>query len=296
MRRPALAPLASLALAAAAAGTAPALAQQGPTPGVPTTLEGKRQMPPKQSDLTITVGIAPVLTPVWQGSSDYALSIFPDLRINYRDDLFFSVPDGLGWNAINQNGWKIGPVVKLRFGRNEDDGGSPFLITGGSDALRGMGDVDLAAEFGGFVQKGFVGNQLRARAEVLQGTGGHEGVVANTNLSWNGMKRDRSLLYSVGVRATWASENFTNTYFGVNALQSLNTGLAVSRTGSGLVSAGVNASLTRPLGRFGRDGALTLFTSYDRLADTVADSSLIRERGDRNQFALGLAYGYRFGL
>lgn len=288
--------LASLALAATTTAATPALAQQGPAPGVPTTIEGQRQAPPQQPDLTLTIGFAPVLSPAWQGSTDYALSIFPDIRLNYKDDLFFSVPDGLGWNAVNRNSWKIGPLAKLRFGRNEDNGGSPFLITGGSDALQGMGDVDLALEFGGFVQKGFVNNQLRARAEVRQGTGGHEGVVADTNLSWNGMKRDRSLLYSAGVRATWANSDYTNTYFGVNALQSAATGLAPFRTGSGLVSAGVNASLTKPLGRFGRDGAVTLFTSYDRLGDVVADSTLIRERGERNQFTLGLAYGYRFGL
>jgi len=287
-----LAPLAFIAAAAAA----PALAQQGPAPGVPTTIEGQRQAPPKQSDVMVTIGFAPVLAPAWQGSTDYALSIFPDIRVNYKDDIFFSVPDGLGWNAVNRNGWKLGPLAKLRFGRNEDNGGTPFLVIGGSDALRGMGDVDLAIEYGGFVQKGFVNNQLRARAEVLQGSGGHEGVVANTNLSWNGMKRDRSLLYSAGVRATWASSDFTNAYFGVNAVQSAATGLRPFRTGSGLVSAGVNASLTKPLGRFGRDGAVTLFTSYERLGDTVADSTLIRERGDRNQFSLGLAYGYRFGL
>lgn len=290
MRYLSLAPLALIA-----AGT-PTLAQQGPAPGVPTTIEGQRQLPPKQSDVMVTIGFAPVLAPAWQGSTDYALSIFPDIRVNYKDEIFFSVPDGLGWNAINRNDWKIGPLAKLRFGRNEDNGGSPFLVTGGSDALRGMGDVDLALEFGGFVQKGFVNNRLRARAEVLQGTGGHDGVIANTNLSWNGAKRDRSLLYSAGVRATWASSDFTNAYFGVNALQSRNTGLAPFRTGSGLVSAGVNGSLTKPLGRFGRSGALTLFTSYDRLGDVVADSTLIRERGQRDQFSLGLAYGYRFGL
>ena len=290
MRHLLLAPLAIIAAAA------PALAQQGPAPGAPTTIEGQRPAPPKQPDVMVTIGFAPVLSPVWQGSTDYALSVFPDIRLNYKDDIFLSVPDGLGWNAINRKDWKIGPLVKLRFGRNEDTGGSPFLITGGSDALRGMGDVDLAIEYGGFVQKGFVNNQLRARAEVLQGSGGHEGVVANTNLSWNGAKRDRSLFYSAGVRATWASEGFTNAYFGVNALQSLNTGLRPFRTGSGLVSAGVNASLTKPLGRFGRKGTITLFTSYDRLGDTVADSTLIRERGTRNQATLGLAYGFRFGL
>ncbi len=288
--------LTSLICPLALFAAAPAVAQQGPAPGVPTTIEGQRQAPPKQADVMVTIGFAPVLSPVWQGSTDYALSIFPDVRVNYKDDIFFSVPDGLGWNAVNQGDWKIGPLAKLRFGRNEDNGGSPFLITGGSDALQGMGDVDLAVELGGFVQKGFVNNQLRARAEVLQGTGGHEGVIANTNLSWNGAKRDRSLLYSAGIRATWASEDFTNTYFGVNPLQSAATGLGQFRTGAGLVSAGVNASLTKPLGRFGRDGALTVFTSYDRLGNVVADSTLIRERGQRDQFTLGLAYGYRFGL
>ncbi len=290
-------PAAAITIAASLlASTAPALAQQGPAPGVPTTIEGQRQLPPKQSDVMVTIGFAPVLSPAWQGSTDYALSVFPDIRVNYRDDIFFSVPDGLGWNAYNRNDWKIGPLAKLRFGRNEDNGGSPFLITGGSDALQGMGDVDLAIEYGGFVQKGFAGNQLRARAEVLQGTGGHEGVVANTNLSWNGTKRDRSLFYSAGVRATWASEDYTNTYFGVNAVQSAATGLGIARTGSGLVSAGVNGSLTKPLGRFGRSGAVTLFTSYDRLGDVVTQSTLIRERGQRDQFTLGIAYGYRFGL
>jgi MipA family protein len=103
-------------------------------------------------------------------------------------------------------------------------------------------------------------------------------------------------LWSAAVRATWADSAYTNVYFGVNAAQSLATGLPVSRTGGGLVSAGVTASLTKPLGRFGKNGAFTLFTSYDRLGDVVADGALIRQRGQRDQVAVGLAYGVRFGL
>jgi MipA family protein len=276
---------------------APVFAQQGPAPGVPTSIEAARpQRPPQAPDWTLTIGIAPIVAPVWQGSRDHGFSIFPDLRVNYKDTLFLSVPDGLGWNMINRDGWKIGPLAKIRFRRQEDTGGSPFLITGASTALQGMGDVGFAGEFGGFAQKSFVNGKLRARAEVRQGTGGHDGLIADTNLSWNDRKRDASLLWSAGVRATWASSNFTNAYFGVNAAQSLATGLPQFTTDGGLVSAGVNANLIKPLGKFGKSGVITLFTSYDRLGNVVSRSSLIQQRGQRDQLSVGLAYGYRFGL
>lgn len=275
---------------------APVAAQQGPAPGLPTSIQAAQARPPAPKAWTLGIGLAPIVAPAWQGSRDMALSIFPDLRLNYKDTLFLSVPDGLGWNAVNQDGWKLGPLAKLRFGRQESTGGSPFLVTGGSTALRGMGDVGIAGEFGGFAQKSFAKNRLRLRAEVRQGTGGHDGVVADTNISWNDRTPTASLLYSFGLRATWADSDYSNTYFGVNLAQAARTRLPPSRTGSGLISAGVNATLTKPLGRFGRDGAITLFTSYDRLGEAVADGSLIRLRGDRNQVAVGVAYGVRFGL
>lgn len=274
---------------------APALAQQGPAPGLPTSIQAAQARPPAPTAWTLTLGVAPVVAPAWQGSRDAALSIFPDLRLNYKDVLFLSVPDGLGWNAVNQDGWKLGPLAKLRFGRQESTGGSPFLVTGGSTALRGFGNVGIAGEFGGFAQKSFVAGKLRLRAELRQGVGGHDGLIADTNLAWSDRSRDAKWLYSFGLRATWADADYTNVYFGVSHTQAIAAGLPAFRTGSGLVSSGISASLTRPLGRFGRNGAITFFTSADRLGDVVADSTLIRLRGDRNQVSVGLSYGYRWG-
>lgn len=269
-----------------------ALAQ--PAPGVPQSAQTAQR--PRQPDWTLGVGVAPLLAPVWQGSRDVGLSIFPDLRLNYRDDVFLSVPDGLGWNLVNRDGWKLGPLVKLRFGRRESTGGTPFLVAGGSDALLGMGDVGLAGEAGAFAQYSVAGGKLRLRAELRQGFGGHEGLVADTSIGWNdaiGGVRS-GWRYGLGVRAAYGDSDFTNVYFGVDAAQAARTGLAVAATGSGLVSAGVNGSLTRLIGPFGRDGAVTLFMSHDRLGDTVARGSLVSERGQRGQTAVGLSYGYRF--
>lgn len=280
--------------AALLGGAVPALAQQGPAPGLPTTIQAAQARPPAPKAWVLTVGIAPLVAPAWQGSRDTALSIFPDLRLNYRDEVFLSLPDGVGWNAVNRDGWKLGPLAKIRFGRLESNGGTPFLIAGGSDALRGFGNVNLAGEFGGFAQKSLASGKLRLRAEVRQGVGGHDGLVADTNVIYSNRSADMKWFYSAGFRATWGSSGFTNVFFGVSPEQALAAGLPAFRTGSGLVSAGVSASLTRPLGRFGQDGAVTIFTSADRLGDVVGDSSLIRERGDRNQAAVGVSYAYRF--
>ena len=269
--------------------THPALAQTAPSATAPARPAGPPMAP---QGWTMTVGVAPVFGMAWQGSKDTALSIFPDLRVNYKDTLFLSVQDGLGWNAVNQDGWKAGPIVRARFGRNEDDGGSPFLIAGGSDALRGMGDVDIAGEAGGFVEKRLgAKKQWRLRAEVRQGFGGHEGVVGDVLAQYSG--RSGKVIYAVGPRATFASGDFMRTYYGVDGAQAARTGLAVSRPDGGLVSYGMGASLIRPLDR---KRAVAVFAGVDRLGGEPAGSSLIRERGQRTQFSIGLGYSYRFGL
>jgi len=267
-------------------------------PGVPTSTQAARI--PRQKDWTIGIGFAPIYAPAWQGSREQSLSLFPDLRINYRDSVFFSVPDGLGWNMVNGKGWKIGPLFKFRFGRSEDNGGSVFLISGGSDALLGMGDVGFAGEPGGFVQYSFADQRARVRLEMRHGIGGHNGLVADTSIGWSGRFGEPLTpglwLYSAALRATFAGADYTNVYFGVNGEQAAATGLAPFTTEGGLVSTGVNAALIKPFGKFGQFGAVTLFGGYDRLADAAADSSLIQERGKRDQFSLGASYGIRFGF
>lgn len=274
-------PLAGLAALALPQGVLAQPAAAGPRPG---------PLPPQ--GWTVGVGVGALFGTAWQGSRDTALSIVPDLRVNYKDVLFFSVPEGLGWNAVNRDGWRIGPVIKPRFGRNEDNGGSPFQIAGGSTALRGMGDIGVAGEAGGFVEKrlGRAG-QWRGRIEVRQGFGGHSGAVGDLSLAYAG--RAGRTLYSLGPRATLASRDFMQTYFGVDPAQAARTGLAVSRPGGGLVSWGLGANLVRPLDQ---RRAVSLFGGLDRLGDIPAGTSLVRSRGQRTSFTAGLVYTVRFRL
>ncbi|HXH16131.1 MAG TPA: MipA/OmpV family protein [Sphingomonas sp.] len=261
----------------------PGHAQDAPSPPMP---------PPQQAGWSLTVGAAAAVTPAWQGSRDMSVSLFPNLRLAYSDVLFASVVEGIGWNAINRDGWRAGPLVKVAFGRNEDNGGSPFLISGGSDALIGMGNVKAAAEVGGFVERQFgSGRQWRVRGEVRRGFGGYEGVVADASVNYQA--RLGRTIASVGPRMTAASSGYTQTYFGIDAGQSSRTGLSRYDADGGIVSYGLGGVVIRPLDR---RSVVTLFTGLDRLGAPAGDSPLIRERGRRTQFTLGLGYGFRFGL
>ena len=90
----------------AAAWCTPGIAQPTPSPAPPPAAAPGR--PPPDEGWSVTVGAAAVANPAWQGSKDYVLSIFPDLRVNYGETLFASIPDGVGWNAVNANGWRAG--------------------------------------------------------------------------------------------------------------------------------------------------------------------------------------------
>jgi len=274
-----------LALAATVAlWSVPALAQPALASGAPS---GR---PPVNEGWSITVGAAPVVSPAWQGSKDYVFSIYPDLRVNYGDLFFASIPDGVGINAVNADGWRAGPIAKLRFGRDEDGRGSPFAITGSSDALIGLGDVGATAEVGAFVEKRFgARQQWRGRVETRRGFGGHEGTVGDLSLSYQA--RAGRTIVNVGPRATVASKDFTRTFFGIDAAQSLTSGLAPYRPKGGLVSYGLGGSLIHPLDRH---SAITGFSSLERLGGVAKDSPLVIERGRALQFTAGIGYGYRF--
>ena len=261
-------------------------------PNEPSTQPSGRPSPASAEEWSVTIGVAPVVSPAWEGSDDVILSIFPDVRINYGDSIFASIPDGIGWNAINNGGWKAGPLAKLRFGRDEDGGGSPFAIAGSSDALSGLGDIDASAEIGGFVEKRFgTRRQWAGRIETVRGFGGHEGVVADVSLSYQ-LRSGRAIV-NLGPRASFATADFMQIYFGIDANQSLASGLARYDPSGGLVSYGVGGTLIRPIDR---RSAITVFSSIKMLGDQAADSPLVRERGRREQVSIGIGYGYRFGL
>lgn len=233
---------------------------------------------------SVNVGAAAVSTPVYSGSDTYSFSIFPDIRLRYGDRFFASIPEGVGYNVINTPHWQVGPVLKLRFSRNQDTGGSPFLISGKTDALKGMGNVSAAGEIGGFAE--YRWSNWNTRVEVRQGFGGHTGVIGD--LSLNYFNRVGAVRYTIGPRATVASSKFMNTYYGITAAQSASSGYSPYQADGGLVTYGVGASAFMPIARNWQAG---LVAGYDRLGAQASDSPLVKSA---NQMILIGSITYRY--
>jgi outer membrane protein len=88
-----------------------------------------------------------------------------------------------------------------------------------------------------------------------------------------------------------ASADYFDTYYGVDAEESAASGLSEYDPGGGFRAAGVGGAITW---KATDKVTASLFGEYARLLGPAADSSLVKERGSKDQFMVGLSTTYRF--
>lgn len=255
---------------------------------------GRAQPPDTEDGWSFEVGGGFIYSPAFSGSSDYQLKAVPAVRVTYGDVFFASVWEGAGYRLLQGADWSAGPLVKMDFGRDAD-GNSSFKIAGKrSTALRGFADIDNTMQVGAFL-KGRM-ESWSGGVEILQGVNGHEGLTAEFSLNFRTdlhMRDDREgapLILATGPRMMWGGADYNTAYYGVSSTDAFNTGLPAYRAGSGLVSAGWGVTGVQPLSR-----RLTLIAmlNYTRLVGDAADSPLVQQRGDANQWMTGVFLSYK---
>jgi outer membrane protein len=187
------------------------------------------------------------------------------------------------WNVMGpKSPWAFGPVLSMRPAR--DDGVEDAVV-------RRLRKVDAASEAGGFVEYGFgdtltKGDRLSVGLEARGGKG--------TQITW-GLQyqaaRTGAFQYGVDLRATYADDRYMDTYFSVDADNSLRSGLPVYKASGGLKSTSIGLTASVDLAR---QWTLVGRLGVSRLAGDASDSPIVRLRGDATSTAFGLALGYRF--
>ena len=178
--------------------------------------------------------------------------------------------------------WAFGPVLAMRPAR--DDGVEDLVV-------RKLRKVDSAGEAGVFVEYGFGDTLMQGdRLSVGVEAKGGKGQQVSWGIAYQGA-RSGAFQYSVDLRATYANDKYMDTYFSIDADNSLRSGLPVYKASSGLKSTAIGFTGSYDLGRqwtlIGRLGV-------SRLAGDASDSPIVRLRGDTHSTAFGLALGYRF--
>ncbi|MBT9368857.1 MipA/OmpV family protein [Rhizobium sp. CSW-27] len=232
-------------------------------------------------DWYLTLGGMGFQAPRYQGDDQRRLTFSPVIALGRgQRPVFVSRNDSPSVMLLGAGGFHAGLVGRFVPSQRESR----------SDDLKGLGSVKWGLEAGGFAEL-YPVEGIRVRGEVRQGVRAHHGVVAD--LALDGYSDlVPGLQVSGGPRITWASKDYKSTYFGVSDSQSQASGLAPFDPQSGLHAMGVGAAIS-----WKSTDRLTIgsFAEYRRLMGDAADSSLVRERGSRNQVMVGVTATYTFG-
>jgi outer membrane scaffolding protein for murein synthesis (MipA/OmpV family) len=232
-------------------------------------------------DWYLKVGAAGFAAPRYEGSGKYLFQVSPMISLGKAGSTvrFSSRNDNPAFALIDSGSFRAGATGKLIMPRDQDD----------DDDLEGLTEVKFGGELGAFAEV-YPTDWMRVRGEVRHGIRSHDGIVADVAVdAFVDVRPDVRI--SAGPRLTVASNDYMDTYYGVNSVEAARSGLAAYNPDGGIHSVGAGAAITWQVNEKIETSA---FAEYKRLVGPAADSSLVRERGDRNQFLVGLSATYRF--
>ena len=175
-------------------------------------------------------------------------------------------------------------MANVAFPRDESDQRS---------ALKGLGNIDLTLEAGGFVRYALP-PFASAKVEARQGVNGHQGLVVETSLDLNAppLLKNRFFL-SAGPRLSYYDHAYAQAFFGVTPSQSVASGYAPFRPSDGDQESVELAAVYL----ISKTVTWTGFGDFGRLSGEIYKSPILRgPYGSRDQFTVGSAVAYRFSF
>jgi outer membrane scaffolding protein for murein synthesis (MipA/OmpV family) len=242
---------------------------------------GDRQFGWLSGDWYLAVGATGLVAPKFEGGNKYLFSGQPIISLGKagNEARFVSRNDNISFSLYDSGNMRAGLTGKILWGRDEDD----------AHELKGLDPIRFGGEIGGFAEV-YPTDWLRVRAEVRQGIRSHHGVVADVSAdAFHDVTP--AVRVSGGPRLSFASSDYFDAYYGVDADQVAASGLREYHPDGGLKSMGLGGAVTwKTTDRI----TTSLFGEYSRLMGPAADSSLVEQRGDKNQFMIGVSAAYRF--
>lgn len=227
-------------------------------------------------------GIA-VVKPKYEGSKEYEVVGAPIVAPAGGSEngvVQFKGLDDLRFRLLDASGFEAGPLVGYRFSRDEDD----------ADRLRGLGDVDGGLVVGGYAAYNF-GRVKPFVSYHYQVTGDDAGGVLRFGAEAKAPVAPRIDVTAVA-GATWADEDYVQSFFGVTAAQSAASaaGLGVFDADAGIKDVYFGLSTDVPIAE---RWSMKLAGRYTHLLGDAGDSP-ITETESQWTGAVGLTY--RFGI
>ena len=210
------------------------------------------------------VGAAVIAGRKYQGSDERRTLVVPLLDYQWKNGWFAGTTNGVGYNFSRRPDMDYGVRLTADLGRKESR----------SNALRGLGDVDLRPEIGVFYNYA-VSPSLALTSSLRYGAGNdRNGLVVDVGAAYS-MALASQWRLGLGVAASYANANYTQSYFGVTPAQSSASGYPTYAAGAGVRDVRANVALTYSVNP---QVSITTALSASSLQGDAKDSPVTRKR------------------
>lgn len=227
------------------------------------------------------------MKPEYEGSEDLEATPYAAGKLQYGRYYLEAKGSDLRANVSSFAGIEFGPVVNFGGGRDDDIK---------NKAVARMREIDDTVEAGAFIKLPIKQvfdrtDELAFEVEYLADTGdSHEGYKIGFGPSYRFSPTER-LRLGASIKATYANEDYNQTYFGVDADNAIRSGLAQYRADSGIKDIGVGFSAMYSLDK---NWSLVGVAQYKQLVGDAADSPVVDKEGSAGQVSVGFGVSYRF--
>ena len=228
--------------------------------------------------------------PDYEGSEDYAPAPFAAGKLAYDD--YYIETRGLGLRANLVPGgllpvdFEFGPSISYRGGRDDVD----------NDRVDDLRDIDGTIEMGAFAKVStdagwLADDEIGFEVEFLTDVGGeHDGTTITFGPSYSFFPAEKWRL-GVDLAATWASGNYTDTYFGIDARDAARSGLDAYDADGGIKDVGLSVNV---LYQWNEHWGVTGMAGISQLVGDAADSPIVEDEGNATQGIVAAGLVFRF--
>lgn len=242
--------------------------------GVTPDLEGR-----PEPIWRFSAGAGPGVAADYEGSDDYKFVPVFAARAQ-RQEIFVALTGTTAIaNLLPDPVFRLGPLLRVRTSRDDVE----------SAAVDSLQDIDTAVELGAFA--GFEAGGWEGEVEIAQDVAdAHGGFLVGLQLAHT-LDVLPAVPITVKAFTTWASHDYMQTYFGIDAAGSMRSGLDTFGAESGFKNVGLNVGARYPLAS---NWILAGTVSYARLLGDAADSPVTADAGSANQWFGTLIVTYVF--
>jgi outer membrane protein len=236
--------------------------------------------------MSFTLGAGAGAAPDYEGSDDYELVPLWNLRVAnlYHPQTFIQVlGPRLRSNFLPSDHWRLGLAGQYIKERSHVE----------NNQVDDLKKVDPSVMLGALAGYDFFADpqhDLVLEVEGRQDVANDNGFLITARGVYGGQLSQRWRL-NASVGSTWASDDYMSSYFGIDAADAARSGLDQYSADEGFKDVSVGGALTYRL--FER-WSISALGSYTRLIDDAADSPVVDDVGNENQFFAGALVNYSF--